>query len=195
MIRAAVLAVVLALVAAAPAAAPAAAARKACVKRVACKGKASALRRGIPLRWTGHAALPGTGGAPGNGAPGKPAPGTGTPGKPAPPPPPPPPPPADDPRFVQVTAGDSDPERWTLTLSRSTLLAGTVGVEFNNRYAEDPHDLWIRRGGTTFRFDPVDAGAAVTKELDLAAGSWKLWCEIGDHEARGMVAQITVTAG
>ena len=189
--RTAVLALLLALCAAAPAEAPAA--RKTCAKRPACKGKVGAVRRGIPVGWMRHGPLPGTGGVPGKAAPDATAP--GTPGKPAPPPPPPPPPPPDDPHFVQVTAGDSDPEQWTLTLSRTTLLAGTVGVEFNNRYAEDPHDLWIRRAGTTYRFDPVDAGAAATKQLDLAAGTWKLWCNIGDHEQRGMVAQVTVAAG
>ena len=192
--RVALLALVALLCAAAPAAAPAA--RSACAQRAACKGKLAGKRRGVPVRWTRVAPLPGTG-APGpqsgTSAPGgkHPAPG----GDRGPAPPPLPPPPADDPRFVQVTSGDSDPDALTLTLSRTSVLAGSVGVEFNNKYAEDPHDLRIKRGATVYAFDEVAAGAAATKQVDLVPGTWKLWCNIANHEQRGMVAQITVAAG
>ena len=201
--RVVLLAVVALLCAALPAAAPAArkacakrasCAAKACAKRAGCKGRAGGRQRGLPVRWTRFAPLPGTGGPP---APGAARPGGRTtgPGGDGPPPPPPPPPPADDPRFVQVTSGDSDPEALTLTLSRTTLLAGTVGVEFNNKYAEDPHDLRIRRGTTVYAFDEVAAGAAATKHVDLAPGTWRLWCNLANHEQRGMVAEVTVVAG
>jgi hypothetical protein len=185
--RAALLAIVLAAGAAAPAAAPAA--RPSCGKRVACKGKVRAVRAGMPLSWTKRTPLPG-GTAPGIPPRGDGPPGA-RPGAPAPPPPPPPPP--DDPRYVQVVARDSDPDHWELQLSRATLLSGTVEVEFNNRFAEDPHDLWIRRGPTTYKFDEVQNGAAATKHVALVAGTWTLWCNIGDHEQRGMLAQLTVT--
>ena len=68
-----------------------------------------------------------------------------------PPPPPPPPPPPADPRYLQVVARDSG-SVWALQPSRSTLLSGSVSVEFNNRFAEDPHDLKLRHDGTTFAF-------------------------------------------
>jgi hypothetical protein len=186
---AALLAIVLAAGAAAPAAAPAA--RPGCGKRVACKGKLRAVRAGMPLSWTKRAPLPGRGGSvPADQPPG----GDGTPVKPgAPPPPPPPPPPSDDPRYVQVVARDSDPDQWELQLSRTTLLSGSVEVEFNNRFAEDPHDLWIRRGTTTYKFDQVENGEAATKHVALTAGTWKLWCNIPGHEQQGMVAQVTVS--
>jgi hypothetical protein len=189
--RAALLAIVLAAGAAAPAAAPAA--RPACGKRVACKGKLRAVRAGMPLSWTKRAPLPGRGGSvPADQLPG----GDGTPVKPgAPPPPPPPPPPPDDPRYVQVVARDSDPDQWELQLSRTTLLSGSVEVEFNNRFAEDPHDLWIRRGTTTYKFEQVENGEAATKHVALTAGTWKLWCNIPGHEQQGMVAQVTVFDG
>jgi hypothetical protein len=185
-------AVVLAILAALVAAAPSPAARKPCAKRAACAGKVGAARGGVPVSWTKRTALPGGGSTPVGGQPGDSKP-PARPGAPAPPPPPPPPP--DDPRYVQVVSDDSDPERWTLTLSRSTVLAGTVSVEFNNRFAEDPHDLWVKRGGVEHAFDPVEDGEAVTRELPLTPGTWKLWCDIGDHEQRGMVAQLTVVAG
>ena len=186
--QAALLAIVLAAGAAAPAAAPAA--RPSCGKRVACKGKARAVRAGLPLSWTKRTPLPG-GTAPGT----QPPRGGGPPGTQPGAPPPPPPPPPEDPRYVQVVARDSDPAHWGLRLSRSTLLSGTVEVEFNNRFAEDPHDLWIRHGGTTYEFAEVQNGAAATKHVELDAGTWKLWCDIGDHEQRGMVAYVTVSDG
>jgi hypothetical protein len=190
--RAALLAIVLAAGAAAPAAAPAA--RPSCGKRMACKGKLRAVRAGVPPSWGKRAPLPGRGGDTG---PGGQPPGGGTPGgKPgAPPPPPPPPPPPDDPRYVQVVARDSDPDRWELQLSRTTLLSGTVEVEFNNRFAQDPHDLWIRRGSTSYSFDEVDDGEAATRHVALSAGTWKLWCDIGDHAERGMLAYVSVSDG
>ena len=173
---------------AAPAAAPAA--RRACGKRVACVGKVRAARAGMPPSWSRRAPLPGGGGT----VPGTPPPGGGGSPRPgAPPPPPPPPPPADDPRYVQVVARDAG--QWELQLSRTSLRSGSVAVEFNNRFAEDPHDLWIRRGSTTYEFDEVASGEAATRHVALAAGTWKLWCNIGDHEQRGMLAWVTVSDG
>ena len=186
--------VLLALVLAVGAAAPTAA-RPSCAKRAAaCKGKARALRAGVPPAWAKRAPLPGRGRA----APAPRDPGRTDPSRPdpdAPPPPPPPPPPPGDPRYLQVVARDSDPDDWKLQLSRTTLLSGTVEVEFNNRFAEDPHDLWIRLGTTTFAFDEVDNGAAATRHVALSPGRWKLWCDIPGHEQLGMVAHVTVAAG
>jgi hypothetical protein len=183
--RIAALTIVLALGAAAPGAA-----RPACGKRTACKGKLRAVRAGMPAAWAKRSPLPGRGDA----APDAPPPAEPRkPGAPAPPPPPPPPP--DDPRYLQVVARDSDPDHWQLQLSRSALLSGSVEVEFNNRYAEDPHDLWVRRATTTYRFDLVENGEAATKHLALSAGTWKLWCDLPGHEQLGMVAYVTVADG
>jgi hypothetical protein len=182
--------VALAIVLALGAAAPGAARPAACGKRAACKGKLRAARAGMPVSWARRAPLPGRGGAgPDAHAPADPR----RPGAPAPPPPPPPPP--GDPRYLQVVARDSDPVHWQLQVSRSALLSGTVEVEFNNRFAEDPHDLWIRRASTTYRFELVENGEAATKHLPLSAGTWKLWCDLPGHEQLGMVAQVTVADG
>jgi plastocyanin len=190
--RIALLALVLAAWTAAPAAAPAA--RPKCGKRAACKGKVRAMRAGVPKSWPKRAALPGTGDGP---APGDPAP-TPTPAPRipgAPPPPPPPPPlPTEDPRFVSVSAYDRE-EPWLLVPSRTQLLSGTVTVQFNNSHAQDPHDLWLRKGGVTHAFDEVAKEETATKQLALTAGTWTLWCNIGDHKERGMLAQVTVTDG
>jgi hypothetical protein len=181
--RAVVLAVLLAL----GAAAPGEAARPACGARLACKGKVRAVRAGVPLAWAKRAPL----------LPGRPAPSRDddAPRRDAPTPPPLPPAPEDDPRYLQVVAWDSDPERWLLLPSRSTLLSGTVEVEFNNRYAEDPHDLRIALGGTTHRFDVVENGEAATKRVELAPGTWRLWCSLPGHAGLGMDTAVTVLDG
>jgi uncharacterized cupredoxin-like copper-binding protein len=86
-------------------------------------------------------------------------------------------------------------DHWQLQLSRGALLSGTVEVEFNNRYAEDPHDLWISRAGTTYRFELVDNGEKATRHVVLSAGTWRLWCDLPGHVERGMQAYVTVADG
>jgi hypothetical protein len=181
-------AVVLAILVALGAAAPGDAARPACGKRLACKGKVTALKAGVPLAWTKRAPLPGRATPARDESAPDDAPRRGTPA-----PPPPPPPPADNPRYLQVVARDSD--TWRLELSRGTLLAGLVEVEFNNRFAEDPHDLRITRGATTYGFDVVENGEAATKRVELAAGTWRLWCSLPGHADRGMDTEVTVVDG
>ena len=188
--RIALLVIVLAAWTAVPAAAPAK--RPKCGKRTACTGKVRSIRAGVPGSWPKRVVFPGRGPRPGAA---DPPPGGGTtPDRPAPPPPPPPPPPPDDPRFVSVSAYDRE-EPWLLVPSRTTLLAGTVTVQFNNSHAQDPHDLWLRKDGVTHKFDAVEKEQTATRQLVLTSGTWKLWCEIGDHKERGMVASVTVTDG
>ena len=173
---------------------PAEAAKRKCHKR-ACKGKVvRAKRSGMPASWLARgpiATTPGGRGGttqPPGGGPSDPG------GDPAPPPPPPPPPPPEDPRYLQVVARDSG-SAWSLQPSRSALLSGSVSVEFNNRFAEDPHDLKLRHDGTTYAFPTVASGDARTESHPLAAGVWKLWCSLPGHEAKGMVAYVTVADG
>ena len=83
----------------------------------------------------------------------------------------------------------------TLRSSSYSFFSGSVSVEFNNRFAEDPHDLKLRHDGTTFAFPTVGSGDARTESHVLAAGSWKLWCSLPGHEAKGMVAYVTVADG
>jgi len=170
-----------------PAAAPA---KRPCHKR-GCKGKVvRAQRAGMPLSWTARGP---NGTASGGGATQLPGGGTSAhPGDPAPPPPPPPPPPPEDPRFLQVVARDSGAE-WALEPSRSALLSGSVSVEFNNRFAEDPHDLKLRHDATTYAFPTVGSGDAATKSFALAAGQWRLWCSLPGHATKGMDITVTVS--
>ena len=177
------------------AAAPAADAQKprGCKKR-ACRGmvaKASA-DRGLPAGWATRGVYPRRRAAPSS--PGSPtSPGTPTtPGSDPPPPPPPPPIPGSSPWFLQVSSDDTDLEDMHLYLSRGTVRAGEVTIEFNNRAAQDPHNLRLRRGGTVFGFGTVEKGEADEKAFSLTTGTYTLFCSLAGHEAAGMKAQLVV---
>ena len=76
-----------------------------------------------------------------------------------------------------------------LQLSKATVSAGDVRVEFNLVRAEDPHNLWLVREdgtGSPYSFDEEPSGAVVAKTLALTRGRWKLFCSLNGHEASGM---------
>jgi plastocyanin len=82
-----------------------------------------------------------------------------------------------------------------LQLSKASVSAGDVRVEFNLTRAEDPHNLWLVRedgAGAPFSFDEEQSGAVVAKTLALTRGRWKLFCSLTGHEAAGMRATLTV---
>ena len=159
-------------------------ARRAAVER---RGRVESAVAGLP---PGFAAAPLVALSPGAPAPGSPAPaGPGSP----PPPPPPPAPPAGSGRSVQARTDDRDADHLKLILSRTTVLAGEVKVEFNNAFAEDPHDLQVERGGTSYKFPELGPGEVDRRTLALDAGEWRLRCTIPTHAERGMTAALTVT--
>jgi plastocyanin len=114
---------------------------------------------------------------------------------PPPPLPPPPPPPSGSGRSVQATSGDADPDALKLLLSRTTVLAGTVKVTFNNAFAQDPHNLVLEGPGEAVVFDELPPGDVAVRSAPLAAGTWTVYCALEGHEARGMRARLTVAAG
>ena len=111
------------------------------------------------------------------------------------PPPPAPPPPTGTGRAVQATTDDADPDALRLTLSRTTVLAGTVKVTFNNAWAQDPHNLVLEGPGEPVVFDELPKGEVAARSVVLAAGSWTLYCGLDGHRERGMRAKLTVTDG
>jgi hypothetical protein len=101
------------------------------------------------------------------------------------------PPPDDNPHAVQVVSGE-----FYLNLSKASVLSGPVRVEFNNAFAEDPHDLHLARQdgtGPSYAFGTLKAGAIEAKTLDLSAGAWQLFCALPEHASHGMTAKLTVT--
>jgi hypothetical protein len=82
---------------------------------------------------------------------------------------------------------------FSFALSRLTIKAGPAIVQLDN-FGEDPHDLRLRRVGSTRTYAiPVTRPGRV-RELNatLARGRYVLWCSIADHRRRGMVATLVV---
>jgi hypothetical protein len=95
------------------------------------------------------------------------------------------------PARVQVTAREH-----SLTLSRGVVPAGRLVVELVN-LGEDDHDLAVRRigpGAVTRRIGRTGPGLLGRLEATLRSGRYRLWCTLGDHRARGMVATLAVRA-
>lgn len=93
---------------------------------------------------------------------------------------------------VGITARDTP--RFFLQLSRTTVAAGTVTVQVANG-GEDGHDVRIESlAGTLLEaWDELPSGAApVTKDVVLAAGTYRVYCSLPGHAAAGMDTRLTV---
>ena len=92
------------------------------------------------------------------------------------------------PSRLQVTAFEFE-----YRLSRLSVRQGPALIELVN-YGEDEHDLVMRRvGGTkTWRLRKLLPGARATMSVRLRPGTYRLWCAVGDHRARGMRATLRV---
>ncbi|HWA54799.1 MAG TPA: plastocyanin/azurin family copper-binding protein [Solirubrobacterales bacterium] len=84
---------------------------------------------------------------------------------------------------------------YSYTLSRPEVSAGEVIVELNNQ-GEDPHNLVLEHEGTE---DP-DLEVASTPSLaqtsahfTLSPGTYRLYCSLYKHEAKGMQATLVVS--
>ncbi|MCW3013972.1 MAG: hypothetical protein JWO02_1064 [Solirubrobacterales bacterium] len=83
---------------------------------------------------------------------------------------------------------------YALKLSRPTLGAGAVELNAIN-YGMDDHDLTVAKGGQILGQTPVVApGSESALTLDLAPGTYKVYCSLydGAHDAAGMHATLTV---
>ena len=156
--------------------------RKRCVKKKV-KAKRKAAKPAAPAASVApEPTQPATPAAPGTTAP-EPEPGGDT-TAPLPP---------SNPRALQVLSTE-----FSLGLSKAEVLAGGVRVEFNNMFAEDPHDLHlVREDGTgdAFSFGELQAGEVEANTLPLTAGRWQLFCALPQHLQRGMSARLRVRAG
>ena len=105
----------------------------------------------------------------------------------------PPPPPPEEPEPAVGRLGVRA-EEWSFTLSRPEIAAGDVIVELNNQ-GEDPHDLNLLREGD--EGPPLVVAEALPSQqtsarFDLPPGSYRLWCDIGEHDEYGMNATLLV---
>ncbi|MEO8686790.1 MAG: hypothetical protein ABI611_01060 [Solirubrobacteraceae bacterium] len=160
------------------------AARRRAARRRCAKAKRRAVAPKLPAAPAGDA--PAQPGAPAS--PRAPAPEEPVPGAPSPVPEP-----EANPFAVQVNSGE-----FFLHLSKPEVRAGSVRVEFNNRSAEDPHDLHLARAdgtGASYAFGELQSGGIEAKTLRLDAGTWRLFCALPEHAERGMSANLRVVGG
>jgi plastocyanin len=96
------------------------------------------------------------------------------------------------PAHVEVTAEDSGAFRFAL--SRPTVAAGKVIIEFVN-HGQDEHNLNAiepTEGSIAGSIPNTAPNAHPSLTLNLRPGSYTLFCSIADHEAKGMKATLVV---
>jgi plastocyanin len=95
------------------------------------------------------------------------------------------------PARVQVTAQDTG--AFSFVLSRPTVPAGKVIVEFVNR-GQDEHNLNADSSteGSAGTIPNTAPGSHPTMTLILHPGSYTLFCSLPGHETRGMKATLVV---
>ncbi|MGH2978931.1 MAG: hypothetical protein ACRDLQ_04765 [Solirubrobacterales bacterium] len=81
----------------------------------------------------------------------------------------------------------------SLVLSRQSIVRGPALIQFLNR-GEDPHDLKLRRIGRSGVLSVPETGAGRLAEakVRLRTGTYRLWCSLPGHRARGMRAKLRV---
>jgi plastocyanin len=83
---------------------------------------------------------------------------------------------------------------WSYTLSRPEVSAGEVIVELNNQ-GEDAHNLVLERQASAdppLKVSPALPASQTSARLTLAAGTYRLYCSLDDHAAKGMEATLVV---
>jgi plastocyanin len=110
------------------------------------------------------------------------------------------------PATTETTAGEEprpEPEvghlgvkavEYSYTLSRPEVSAGEVIVELNNQ-GEDPHNLVLEHEGTEdpdLEIPSTPSLSRASSRLALSPGTYRLYCSLYKHEAKGMEATLVV---
>jgi len=79
------------------------------------------------------------------------------------------------------------------TLSAKEITAGDTIIELNNQ-GEDAHDLHVQRtdGGEDLAVPETGPGQTNRIRFTTSPGTYRLWCSLPTHAARGMDTTITV---
>jgi hypothetical protein len=85
----------------------------------------------------------------------------------------------------------TDTDDWSIRPSYRILAAGRIDFVTTN-VGEDDHNLSVRGGGREYGRLDLAPGESDTLTLDLAAGSYTLYCSLTGHEDAGMRANISV---
>ena len=102
------------------------------------------------------------------------------------------------PRAVSATADDATPKEFSFTLSRHYVVAGNVTVELNNRVGQDAHNLKVRpKDSEEEGLEVGEAGPGESRvaHLELAPGTYQLFCSLPQHEEWGMSVDLEVRDG
>jgi plastocyanin len=96
---------------------------------------------------------------------------------------------ADAGTVVEVTMTE-----FALEFSQQSFTPGTYTFRAPNE-GQFPHTISITGPGVdnVTAGGPAQTGQEVSMTVDLQPGTYKIWCPVRDHEARGMVTEITVT--
>ena len=85
-----------------------------------------------------------------------------------------------------------DLREFTVRVTRNTLDAGTIELVATN-FGEDDHDMALSQDGILIAKTPVIAPqTSATLTTELAAGTYKVYCSLLDHDAAGMRASLVV---
>jgi plastocyanin len=104
-------------------------------------------------------------------------------------------PPAEEPQ-PQVSHLGVKAVEYSYTLSRPEVAAGEVIVELNNQ-GEDPHNLVLEHEGSADPSLEIPAAPSLSQASDnftLSPGTYRLYCSLYKHEAKGMEATLVVSA-
>ncbi|MFN8531967.1 MAG: cupredoxin domain-containing protein [Dehalococcoidia bacterium] len=89
---------------------------------------------------------------------------------------------------VNIEMGD-----YYFSPSSSSLSAGSVTILAKN-VGEKRHNLIIEGNGVYKAGRDIGFGGQDSFTIDLTAGSYRIFCDLGDHVERGMVGTLTVSA-
>jgi plastocyanin len=84
---------------------------------------------------------------------------------------------------------------YSYTLSRPEVSAGEVIVELNNQ-GEDPHNLVLEHEGSADPSLEIPATPSISQasaHFTLSPGTYRLYCSLYSHEAKGMQATLVVS--
>jgi len=101
---------------------------------------------------------------------------------------------ADARRHAPPTAVGVSAREYRFAAYRASAPQGVVRFNLAN-YGEDGHDLVVETPGgrDVGRTGEVRSGKRTTLTLRLAPGTYRLICDLADHEARGMRTTFRVT--
>jgi plastocyanin len=86
----------------------------------------------------------------------------------------------------------ADEVEFSIALSRSSYAAGSYVFVVHNR-GTMTHALAISGPGVDASTDDIARGASASLTVTLRAGTYDIFCPIGDHKSLGMEVHVTVS--